>query len=232
MDTLVECQAVSRSFDLAGQTFHALRDVSLTIRRGELLAIMGASGSGKSTLLNAIGGLDRPTTGVVRVDGSDLARLGEPALADLRNRAIGFIFQQFNLLARYDARRNVELPLVYAGWPRARRRQRADALLAQLGLPGFQHKLPTQMSGGQQQRVAIARALANEPPLLLADEPTGALDSSTGREVMDVLVGLNRGRGTTVVIVTHDPQIAERCDRVIVCSDGRIVEDRIAGSRP
>lgn len=227
MPDFIECRRLERTFDAGGQPFHALRGIDLTIRRGELVAIIGASGSGKSTLLNAIGGLDRPSAGDVFIDGASLSTMPEPELADLRNRVVGFVFQQFNLLPRYDAMRNVELPLVYAGWPRAQRRERARALLAQLGLADHTAKRPTQMSGGQQQRVAIARALANEPALLLADEPTGALDSTTGAEVMKLLIALNREQGITVAIVTHDAGIAARCDRTVSFADGRIVSDQV-----
>lgn len=225
MPPFIECRRLERVFDAGGQPFHALRGIDLTIAQGELVAIVGASGSGKSTLLNAMGGLDRPSTGDVLIDGESLAGMAEPRLADLRNRCIGFVFQQFNLLPRYDAIRNVELPLVYAGWGRALRRQRARELLTQLGLAEHMAKRPTQMSGGQQQRVAIARALANTPRLLLADEPTGALDSSTGTEVIKLLVGLNRENGITVAIVTHDASIARQCDRIVAFADGHIISD-------
>jgi len=225
MAAFIECRQLARVFDAGGQPFHALRGIDLQLDHGELVAIVGASGSGKSTLLNAIGGLDRPSSGDVLIDGQSLATMPEPALADLRNRTIGFVFQQFNLLPRYDAVRNVELPLVYGGWLRAARRRRSRELLSQLGLAEHAAKRPTQMSGGQQQRVAIARALANEPPLLLADEPTGALDSTTGAELMKLLIGLNRERGMTVAVVTHDPGIAAQCDRTITFADGRVVGD-------
>jgi putative ABC transport system ATP-binding protein len=225
MPAFIECRRLERVFDAGGQPFHALRGIDLTIERGELLAIIGASGSGKSTLLNAIGGLDRPSGGDVLIDGASLGSMPEPALADLRNRTIGFVFQQFNLLPRYDARRNVELPLVYAGWVGSLRRKRSLDLLSQLGLAEHAAKRPTQMSGGQQQRVAIARALANEPALILADEPTGALDSATGAQVLKLLTGLNRERGITVAVVTHDAGIAAQCDRTVTFADGRIVGD-------
>jgi ABC-type lipoprotein export system ATPase subunit len=224
--TLIECRGLTRVFDTGGVEFRALDAVNLTVQEGELLAVIGASGSGKSTLLNAVGGLDRPSAGEVWVAGSNLATLPEPALADLRNRTIGFVFQQFNLLPRYTALRNVALPLLYAGCSRAERHRRASELLAALGLAEHARKRPTQMSGGQQQRVAIARALANQPRLVLADEPTGALDSATSAEVLKRLVGLQREQGLTVVIVTHDPGVAAQCDRVVRFADGRIVEDR------
>lgn len=226
MTAFIECRALERVFDAGGHPFHALRGIDLSIEHGELLAIVGASGSGKSTLLNAIGGLDRPSGGDVLIEGQSLARMPEPQLADLRNCTIGFVFQQFNLLPRYDAARDVELPLVYGGWPRPLRRQRALELLSQLGLADHLAKRPTQMSGGQQQRVAIARALANAPQLLLADEPTGALDSITGAEVMKLLVNLNRERGITVAIVTHDAHIAAMCDRTVTFADGHVVSDQ------
>jgi putative ABC transport system ATP-binding protein len=226
MAAFIECRRLLRVYDIEGQAVTALRSIDLQLDQGELVAIVGASGSGKSTLLHAIGGLDRPTAGDVLIDGRSLSTMDDAALAGLRNRTIGFVFQQFNLLPRHDAVRNVELPLVYAGWPRARRRARALELLTQLGLASHTAKRPSQMSGGQQQRVAIARALAHEPRLVLADEPTGALDSSTGAEVMRLLLGLNRERGITVAIVTHETAIAAQCDRVLTFTDGRLVSDR------
>jgi putative ABC transport system ATP-binding protein len=225
MPALIECRRVSRVFDAGGQPFHALREVDLTIMHGELVAIVGASGSGKSTLLNVVGALDAPDAGEVLVDGHALSALSEPDTAALRNRLIGFVFQQFNLLSRYDALANVSLPMVYAGIGRGARLERALALLTQLGLAEHARKRPTQMSGGQQQRVALARALANRPQLVLADEPTGALDSRTSAEVMELLVGLNRTQGITVVIVTHDAGVAARCDRIVRFADGRVVSD-------
>ncbi len=224
---LIECRALSRAFDLGGQQFHALREVDLQITRGELVAVVGASGSGKSSLLNLIGGLDVPSRGEVLFEGRCLGSLAEPELARLRNQRVGFVFQHFNLLARASALKNVELPLVYAGQPVPARRARALALLTQLGLAEHAAKRPAQMSGGQQQRVAIARALALQPALLLADEPTGALDSVTSREVMDLLTALNREQGITVVIVSHDEAIAARCNRVVRFSDGRVIADEV-----
>lgn len=225
MTALIECRQLCRVFDTGGEIFHALRDVNLRINKGELVAIMGASGSGKSTLLNAVGGLDQPSSGDLLLQGHSVAAMSEPELARLRNRLIGFIFQQFNLLPRYDAMRNVEMPMIYAGQTPAQRHLKAEQLLTALGLAQHLRKRPTQMSGGQQQRVAIARALANEPQLILADEPTGALDSKTSEEVMQLLVQLNRVQGITVVIVTHDPNVAAHCDRTIRFADGRITED-------
>jgi putative ABC transport system ATP-binding protein len=226
MTTFIECRQLSRVFDIGGQPFHALRQVDLRIERGELLAIVGASGSGKSTLLNAIGGLDKPSSGEILINGAQLGDMAEPLLADLRNRSIGFVFQQFNLLSRYTALRNVEMPLIYAGLNRVQRRARSTELLSGLGLSEHLGKKPTQMSGGQQQRVAIARALANHPQLILADEPTGALDSKTSAEVMALLIQLNREQNITVAIVTHDPNVAAQCDRIVRFADGRVVEDQ------
>jgi putative ABC transport system ATP-binding protein len=225
MPHLIECRKLSRVFDIGGELFHALREVDLTIDRKELVSVMGASGSGKSTLLNAVGGLDRPSSGELLMNGQSLSTTSEPEIAQLRNRLIGFVFQQFNLLARYDAMRNVEMPMIYAGLPASERHDKALDLLNTLGLQQHVRKKPTQMSGGQQQRVAIARALANDPELILADEPTGALDSKTSKEVIELLVQLNREKGITVVIVTHDAHIAQHCDRTIRFADGRIVQD-------
>jgi putative ABC transport system ATP-binding protein len=230
MPLIVECRNLTRVFTIGDQSFFALRSVDLRVQAGELVAITGASGSGKSTLLNLIGGLDTPSGGSVCIEGRDLAAMAEPRRAELRNRHIGFVFQQFNLLARYSALRNVELPLVYAGWRPELRRRRALELLQRLGVAAHADKLPAEMSGGQQQRVAIARALATEPALILADEPTGALDSATGDDVITLLTSLQRERGITVLVVTHDAQVAARCDRQLRCADGRIVDDRRAGS--
>jgi putative ABC transport system ATP-binding protein len=205
--------------------FRALHGVTLSVAKGELMAIMGPSGSGKSTLMNIIGCLDTPSEGIYRFEGTDTASLSEAALARLRSKGIGFIFQQFNLLPRLSAIANVALPLVYAGVPRSDRDARAQALLAGVGLADKGRSRPSQLSGGQQQRVAIARALANDPQLLLADEPTGALDTKTGTEVLALFRTLNRDRGVTVVIVTHDPEVARATDRVVRIQDGRVFYD-------
>jgi putative ABC transport system ATP-binding protein len=203
----------------------ALRGVSLTIGDGELVAVVGASGSGKSTLLNILGCLDRPTAGSYRLDGRDVTRLDADRRAELRSASIGFVFQSFNLLPRTTARENVELPLVYGEVPEEEHRARAEAALAAVGLAGAGDRMPNQLSGGQQQRVAIARALVNEPRLVLADEPTGNLDTVTSLDVMRLLRDLNRTRGLTLVIVTHEPDIAGLTGRVIEMRDGLVVAD-------
>lgn len=205
--------------------FRALHGVSMDVADGELMAIMGPSGSGKSTLMNVIGCLDSPTTGEYRFEGVDTATLSERALARMRNTGIGFIFQSFNLLPRLSALGNVALPLVYAGLSRSEREAKAKALLTQVGLADKPRSRPSQLSGGQQQRVAVARALANAPKLLLADEPTGALDTRTGAEVLGLFKSLNRERGVTVVIVTHDPEVARAMDRVVRIQDGLVFYD-------
>ncbi|MGD9764284.1 MAG: ABC transporter ATP-binding protein [Candidatus Binatia bacterium] len=203
----------------------ALRGIDLDIHAGEFVAIMGASGSGKSTLMHILGCLDRPTRGAYRFAGADVPALSADARAELRNRRIGFVFQSFNLLPRTTALENVELPLVYSDTPAAAQRARARAALAIVGLTAREQHLPNQLSGGQQQRVAIARALVNEPSLLLADEPTGNLDSDTTAEIMDIVAALHRERGLTVVLVTHEAEVAAWARRVITFRDGVIVTD-------
>ncbi|MEK6336018.1 MAG: ABC transporter ATP-binding protein [Acidobacteriota bacterium] len=204
---------------------HALRGVSLTINEGEFVAIMGASGSGKSTTMNIIGCLDRATRGTYVLDGQDVSEMSKDERADIRCRKIGFVFQGFNLLSRTSALENVELPMLYAGVANAQRDQRALEALAAVGLKGLEQNHPNQLSGGQQQRVAVARALVNNPALILADEPTGNLDSRTSVEVMEIFQRLNRERGITLVLVTHEPDIAQYADRVVVFKDGKIKKD-------
>jgi putative ABC transport system ATP-binding protein len=205
--------------------------VSLSVAEGDFVAVMGSSGSGKSTFMNMLGCLDRPTTGTYRLDGVDVSTLDRDARAAIRNQKIGFVFQGFNLLARTSAAENVELPLTYAGVPAKERVARAAASLEIVGLAARADHLPNQLSGGQQQRVAIARALVSEPPLLLADEPTGNLDSTTSDEIMGILTRLNRERGITIVLVTHEPDIAAFARRVIVFRDGHVESDKLNADR-
>jgi putative ABC transport system ATP-binding protein len=221
----VEAVEVTRSYVLDEVTVDALRGVSLRIESGEYLAIVGPSGSGKSTLMHLLGCLDRPTTGELRIDGRDVASLDDTELAAVRNRTIGFVFQSFQLLPRISATANVGLPLVYAGVSRGERVRRAHAALERVGLGHRLDHRPNQLSGGEQQRVAIARALVNEPTLLLADEPTGNLDSRNGDEVMRILETMNRDQGVAVALVTHDRDIAARADRQIAMRDGLIESD-------
>ena len=222
--SLVAVSDLTKTYVVGQTAVPALRGVSLAIDRGEFVAVMGSSGSGKSTLMNLLGCLDAPSSGTYHLAGQDVLRLSSNKLAAVRNTSIGFVFQQFNLLARATALENVELPMVYAGLGRRERRRRARNALAQVGLSGREHYRPSQLSGGQQQRVAIARALVNHPLLLLADEPTGALDSVTSVEIMDALVRLNEG-GLTVIVVTHDAEVARYARRVIHFKDGRVVSD-------
>jgi putative ABC transport system ATP-binding protein len=222
---LIEVEALTKDYAMGNVVVHALRGVSLTVDKGEFVAIKGASGSGKSTFMNMIGCLDRPSAGTYRLDDVDVSTLDRDERATIRNHKIGFVFQGFNLLARETARDNVELPLIYAGVPARERAKRAAAALEIVGLTPRVHHLPHQLSGGQQQRVAIARALVGDPPLLLADEPTGNLDSETSEEIMAILMRLNAERGITIVLVTHEPDIAAFAKRVIVFRDGRVESD-------
>lgn len=219
---IILMQQVHKRYSIGGIEVHALRGVDLSIHRGELVAIMGPSGSGKSTLMNVIGCLDPPDTGIYHLNAADVTALGDDALARVRNRTVGFVFQSFNLLPRTSALENVETPLIYAGVEKRERRQRARALLERFGLADRLHHLPSQLSGGQQQRVAIARALVNSPAILLADEPTGNLDTASGEEVMDILEGLNRHEGATVIVITHEHEVAARAQRVFTLRDGML----------
>ena len=222
---LIECRDLTRVYRMGGGEVRALDGVSVTIDEGEYVAIMGASGSGKSTFMNMLGALDRPTSGSLRVAGEAIETMGPDQLAAFRNRTIGFVFQQFNLLARTSAEDNAALPLIYSGMKAAERKERARARLTQVGLGERMDHHPSQLSGGQQQRVAIARALVNNPRILLADEPTGALDSQTTVEVLGIFDRLN-AEGITVILVTHEQDVAAHARRQIVFRDGRIVEDR------
>jgi len=226
---LVRVRGLVKSFPLGHQTVLALRGVDLDVAQGEFLVIMGPSGSGKSTLLNMIGGLDRPTEGRIWVGGRDIAELDELALAGYRRSHIGFIFQSFNLIPTMTARQNVEFPMVFAGRPVAERRQRAEDLLRRVGLgERIDHK-PVELSGGEQQRVAIARALGNAPPILFGDEPTGNLDTRTGREVMELLRRL-ADEGRTLIVVTHDLRIGDFADRIVHMEDGRVLRETPGGA--
>ena len=221
---LVQARNLSRVYRLGGGDVHALREVDVDVDSGEYVAVTGPSGSGKSTFMNLVGALDRPSSGALHIDGEPVAGRSADALARLRNRAVGFVFQQFNLLARTSALENVALPLAYRGVARAQRRARALAALTRVGLADRADHRPNQLSGGQQQRVAIARALVGEPSLLLADEPTGALDTRTSADVMEIFDALN-AEGVTIILVTHDADIAARARRRLVFTDGRLSED-------
>jgi putative ABC transport system ATP-binding protein len=228
---LIELDNVQKVYDTGAVKVPALRGVTLRVLSGEFVAIMGASGSGKSTLMNIIGCLDRPTGGTYRFEGRDVSRLGRKELAHLRNQKLGFVFQGFNLLKRHTAVENVELPLLYRGLSARERRRRAVAMLEVVGLADRATHLPNQLSGGQQQRVAIARALVNEPQIILADEPTGNLDSRTGEEILGEFQRINRERGQTIVIVTHDANIAGHANRQVTVRDG-LIESDVSNGQP
>ena len=229
---MIRLQGVERHFLLGEQSVHALAQIELTIGSGEYVAVMGPSGSGKSTLLNVLGLLDRPDSGHYLLDGTDTASLDESELARLRSHSIGFVFQSFHLIPRLSARENMELPLMLAGVAPATRRRRVDELLAELGLGNRAEHKPAELSGGQRQRVAIGRAIAMSPRLLLADEPTGNLDSHSGEEVMALLERLNQTQGITLVVVTHDSRLGARARRQIRMNDGQIVLDSTAATEP
>jgi putative ABC transport system ATP-binding protein len=224
-EALVQVRDLCKVYELGDVQVHALRGVSTDIGAGEFVAVMGASGSGKSTFMNIIGCLDRPTAGSYRLAGTDVSTLSADQRATIRNQQIGFVFQNFNLLVRTSAIENVELPLFYSDAPLAEQHERARAALVAVGLSGREDHVPSQLSGGQQQRVAIARALVNRPSLLLADEPTGNLDTQTSREILAIFQQLNRAHGITVILVTHEPDIAAYAARVLTFRDGRIVSD-------
>jgi putative ABC transport system ATP-binding protein len=227
---IIQIDSMTKIYQMGDIQVHALRGISLEIQPGEYVAIMGASGSGKSTLMNMIGLLDRPTDGSYKIRGIESSKMSKDRLADLRNKEIGFVFQQFNLLPRANARRQVELPLFYAGISGRKSRDMALAALERVGLSDRANHRPDELSGGQQQRVAIARALVNRPSLLLADEPTGALDTKTGAEVLTLFEELHR-QSMTVIVVTHDLNVARRAKRVVTLSDGNIISDQPNGHR-
>jgi putative ABC transport system ATP-binding protein len=221
---VIDVQDVVKTYNLGQIRVHALRRVSLRVERGDFLAIMGTSGSGKSTLMNVLGCLDTPTSGRYEIDGRDVRHMDEDDLSDLRSRKIGFVFQSFNLVARTSALANVELPLAYANVDRTRRRRRAERALAAMGMASRLHHQPSELSGGQQQRVAVARAIVTNPALILADEPTGNLDSRSTEDVLAIFAELN-GDGRTVVLITHEPDVAGQAKRVVTLSDGQVISD-------
>lgn len=223
---MIELTDIAKTYRMGNVEICALCGVSLRVGPGELIAVMGPSGSGKSTLMNVIGCLDRPTAGSYRFEGREISDLTDDELAAVRNVKIGFVFQSFNLLPRFSALKNVEVPLIYSGVSARLRRERAAPVLERVGLGERMHHKPSELSGGQQQRVAIARALVNNPPLLLADEPTGNLDSRSGEEILNIITDLNK-QGVTIMIVTHDRDVAARCKRIINLKDGRIVSDQV-----
>ncbi len=227
---LIETIGLSKDYVMGGETVHALRDVSLSVGKGEFVAIMGPSGSGKSTFMNLLGCLDSPTRGQLFIGGEEVSRLSSNRLAAVRNRKLGFVFQQFNLLARTSALDNVQVPLIYAGMSTAERKDKALKRLDEVGLSGRLDHHPSQLSGGQQQRVAIARALVNDPEIILADEPTGALDSKTGEEIMALFQTLNAS-GMTIILVTHEQNIADYAKRTLTFHDGEVISDTASSDR-
>ncbi len=228
---VIEVARLRKVYRLGEVKVEALTNVALTIDPGEFVAVMGASGSGKSTLMNVLGCLDRPTEGVYRLDGKDVKEMGKDALAQIRRKKIGFVFQSYNLIPRMDAQENVELPMIYDGISSSTRRERAFEALRAVGLLDRAHHLPSQMSGGQQQRVAIARSIVNSPSLILADEPTGNLDTASSDEILGIFQKLNDERGITLVLVTHEPDIALFAKRIVRFRDGRIVQDEPVANR-
>lgn len=224
MKKLIDLSGINKSYRNGDQELQVLKNINLQVEEGEFLAIMGPSGSGKSTLMNIIGMLDRPSSGSYHLDGKEVARLGERKLAKVRNQEIGFVFQQFFLLSKLNALQNVELPLIYAGVSQSKRKTLAEQYLEKVELGTRMHHLPSELSGGQKQRVAIARALVNRPSIILADEPTGALDTKTGEQIMELLTELNK-EGKTIIMVTHEPEIAAYAKRQIVIRDGVIYSD-------
>lgn len=228
--SLIEVKNAIKTYQTGDTSFNALNDVSLTIEKGEFVAIMGTSGSGKSTFMNMLGTLDKPTSGSYLLDGIDVLHLDSEKLSDIRNSKLGFVFQGFNLISRTSALDNVQLPMIYKGIDEEAREKRARQALKIVGLENRENHMPNQMSGGQQQRVAIARAIVNDAPLILADEPTGNLDTKTSIEVMEFFVELNEKHKKTIVLVTHEPDIAAYCKRVVTFRDGKIISDKTKGA--
>ena len=224
---LIEIKNLIKTYQTGDTSFNALNDVSLSVEKGEFVSIMGASGSGKSTFMNILGCLDKPTSGSYYLDGINVANLTMDDLSDIRNLKLGFVFQGFNLISRTSAIENVEMPMIYKGIPPKERIEKAKWALKIVGLEKRENHLPNQMSGGQQQRVAIARAIVNDAPIILADEPTGNLDTKTSIEVMEFFVSLNEKAGKTIILVTHEPDIAEYCKRVVRFKDGNIISDEV-----
>ena len=226
-DTVIELKDIHKSFYIGTENeLEVLHGISLTVKKGEFVAIVGASGSGKSTLMNIIGALDRPTSGEYTLDDVDVIKAKESELSSIRNKKIGFVFQTYNLISKTNALKNVEMPMLYAGTPGKERDARAKELLALVGMEDRMKHLPEELSGGQKQRVAIARAMANDPAIILADEPTGALDSTTGRLVMDIFHRLHEEQGKTIVLITHSPELAEETQRIVTIRDGEIIGER------
>lgn len=230
MEKIIEMQDICKSFFIAGdEELKVLKNINLTVNKGEFVAVVGASGSGKSTLMNIIGALDRPTSGSYTLAGENISRLKDKELSKIRNQKIGFVFQTFNLIARTNAIKNVALPMLYAGMPSSQANERAKQLLAQVEMTDRMYHNPNELSGGQKQRVAIARSMANDPDIILADEPTGALDSVTGRLIMDLFHKLHKEQGKTIVLITHSPELASECERIITLKDGVVIKEERGG---
>lgn len=233
MENVIDMRGIIKNFYIGTPNeLYILKSIDITVQKGEFVSIVGQSGSGKSTLMNLIGALDRPTAGQYILAGKDVADLNDNQLSDIRNQQIGFVFQTFNLIPRSTALRNVELPMLYSGISASKRSKRAKELLELIEMGERMDHLPNELSGGQKQRVAIARAMANDPAIILADEPTGSLDSSTGRMVMDIFHKLHREQGKTIVLITHNAELAEETERMLTIHDGRIVDETIIGRKP
>ncbi|AOT69366.1 ABC transporter ATP-binding protein [Geosporobacter ferrireducens] len=227
-DIMIDVRDLVKKFYIGSPNeLEILKNISLAVKKGEFVSIVGASGSGKSTLMNVIGALDRPTSGEYVLDGAPIQNMTDNELSDIRNKKIGFVFQTFNLIPRNSALKNVELPMLYAGMDRKERRERAEDLLELVGMADRMHHLPNELSGGQKQRVAISRALSNEPAIILADEPTGALDSETGRMVMDLFHKVHEAKGTTIILITHNYELAEETQRIVTIKDGKILDEKM-----